>query len=129
MADAVGDVPPLTPAGLLPRLLPTSARPTVGWQGRVHAWTGGRWYPRPSATEQQHRALVTAVQAPFTGPRLVAVVSPKGGAGKIGVDVPPARPPAEIDTEGVGIAGGGAHTVTVICPAILGHGGLFRATD
>lgn len=82
VADAPAELPPLTPARLLPRLRPTSARPTVGWQGRVHALTGGRWSPRPSATEQQHRALVTAVQAPFTGPRLVAVVNPKGGARK-----------------------------------------------
>jgi len=72
----------LQPAGLLPRLRPTAARPTVGWQARVHAWTRGRITPPPSATERRHRELVAAVQAAFTGPRLVAVVNPKGGAGK-----------------------------------------------
>jgi len=75
-------VPPLQPAGLLPRLRPTAARPMVGWQARVHVWTRGRVTPPLSAAERRHRELVTAVQAPFTGPRLVAVVNPKGGAGK-----------------------------------------------
>ncbi len=75
-------VPPLTPAGLLPRLRLTAARPTVGWQARVHAWTRGRVTPPPSAAERRRRELVAAVQAPFTGPRLVAVINPKGGAGK-----------------------------------------------
>jgi len=75
-------VPPLQPAGLLPRLRPTATRPTVGWQARVHAWTRGRITPAPSAAERRHRELVAAVQAPLTGPRLVVVVNPKGGAGK-----------------------------------------------
>ncbi len=75
-------VSPLQPAGLLPRLRPTIARPMVGWQARVHTWTRGRLTPAPSAAERRHRELVTAVQAPFTGPRLVAVINPKGGAGK-----------------------------------------------
>jgi len=75
-------VPPLQPAGLLPRLRSTAARPTVGWQARVHTWTRGRITPAPSAADRRHRELVAAVQAPCIGPRLVAVVNPKGGAGK-----------------------------------------------
>lgn len=82
MAAARPGVPSLTAAGLLPRLRPTASLPTLGWRGRVHRWTGGRWSPHPSAAEQRHRQLVTAVQATFTGPRLIAVVNPKGGAGK-----------------------------------------------
>lgn len=75
-------VPPLTPAGLLPRLRPAGSVPTVGWRGRAHRWTGGRWTPAPSAAERRHRELVEAVQATFVRPRLIALVNPKGGAGK-----------------------------------------------
>ena len=81
-APAAAVPPVLAPAGLLPRLRPTTARPTLGWQARVHTWTRGRWSPPPSAAETRHLELVAAVQAGFTGPRLVAVVNPKGGAGK-----------------------------------------------
>jgi len=75
-------VPALRPAGLLPRLRPTTARPTVGWQARVHSWTGGRIAPAVSRAETRHRDLVAAVQGRLDGPALIAVVNPKGGAGK-----------------------------------------------
>jgi len=79
---AAGSAAVLTPAGLLPRLRPTTARPTKGWRARVHTWTGGRVTPAPSAAERRHRDLVAAVQSRLDGPALIAVVNPKGGAGK-----------------------------------------------
>ncbi len=72
----------LAPAGLLPRLRPTTARPTRGWQARVHTWTGGRVTPAPSTAETRHHDLVAAVQSRLAGPALIGVVNPKGGAGK-----------------------------------------------
>jgi len=72
----------LAPAGLLPRLRPTTARPARGWQARVHTWTAGRVTPAPSAAETRHHDLVAAVQSRLDGPALIAVVNPKGGAGK-----------------------------------------------
>ena len=75
-------VPPLGAAGLLPRLRPTTARPTQGWPARIHRWTRGRITPPPTAAERAHLALTAAVQTRLDGPRTVVVVNPKGGAGK-----------------------------------------------
>jgi len=81
-AAPVPPIPALRPAGLLPRLRPTTARPARGWQARVHTWTGGRITPAPSAAERRHHDLVARVQSRLTGPALIAVINPKGGAGK-----------------------------------------------
>jgi len=80
--STTGSAAVLTPAGLLPRLRSTTARPARGWQARVHTWTAGRLTPAPSAAERRHHDLVAAVQSRLTGPALIAVVNPKGGAGK-----------------------------------------------
>ncbi len=65
--STAGSAAVLAPAGLLPRLRPTTAR---------------RITPAPSAAERRHHDLVAAVQSRLDGPALIAVVNPKGGAGK-----------------------------------------------
>jgi MinD-like ATPase involved in chromosome partitioning or flagellar assembly len=70
------------------RLLHRRARwPRRGWRRWVYRLTGGLLAPGASPAQRRRQALETAIQTPFRGTRVVAVISPKGGVGTTTVTV------------------------------------------
>jgi putative peptide zinc metalloprotease protein len=81
--SAAGPVPPGAPifteeAMLRPRLPP----PRDGWRRGLYVATGGYVNVGPNAAERRELERISRVRTPLRGPRRVAVLSRKGGAGK-----------------------------------------------
>ena len=51
-----------------------------GWRARVRKLSGGLISPAMGEAEARYRGALEQVQAPFTGPRTIVFVNPKGGA-------------------------------------------------
>lgn len=51
-----------------------------GWRARVRKLSGGLISPAMGEAEATYRKALERVQAPFTGPRTIVFVNPKGGA-------------------------------------------------
>jgi MinD-like ATPase involved in chromosome partitioning or flagellar assembly len=94
--EPAGDMPVAGPAGtsgepersssagriLRPEdyLAQTVEPPRQGWQ-RL-AWHAGVRWVRPSRREMRHRVWVTRIRRRMSSPKIIAVMSPKGGVGK-----------------------------------------------
>ncbi|MGO9292834.1 MAG: MinD/ParA family protein [Streptosporangiaceae bacterium] len=67
----------LLPDDYLPEVIEP---PEMGWRRTARA-AGARWI-RPGPREMRHREWLQAIRIPVSAPRVIAVLSPKGGVGK-----------------------------------------------
>lgn len=63
-------------------LKPRAFLPPRGWRRVIHSMTFGRVNLRPSAAQCLELGLVGMAKRPFTGYRVIATISRKGGVGK-----------------------------------------------
>jgi len=67
---------------LAEKITPQEAPAEDGWRGSLRRGTGGLLKFGPGRAERERRQEIADIQRPFSGPRTIVVVNPKGGAHK-----------------------------------------------